>query len=154
MPFLLLLHCCIFLIEMINIYVLVVLRSAGNGFDHFRRISRKSKNWRCEWLWSCEKFVIFATFTFFACFSSKWVNMYILVVLRSTGDGFDHFRRISRMSKQLKSSISASLSKICRFFAISHFCIFLIQMSKCLHFICPEVNLAMVLTILEDFPES
>ena len=42
--------------------------------------------------------------------------MYILVVLRSTGDGFDHFRRISRMSKQLKSSISASLSKICRFF--------------------------------------
>ena len=44
LPFLLLLHCCIFLIEMINIYVLVVLRSAGHGFDHFRRISRKSKN--------------------------------------------------------------------------------------------------------------
>ena len=75
-----------------------------------------------------------------AYFSFKWVNINILVVLGSSGNRFDHFRRLSKKSKKMKFSMTTCMSKIMPFLLLSHFCIFLIQMSKYLHFSCSQVN--------------
>ena len=90
--------------------------SLGDVFQHFR-LSRKSKKSKFSMTVDLSKICHFCYFHIFAYISSKCVNIYILVVVRSTGNGFHNFRRLSRKLKQLKFSMTASLLKICHVFA-------------------------------------
>ena len=85
----------------------------------------------------------------------------MLVVLRSTSDGIHNFRRLSRKlkkkKKKKKKKIKNEVFDDCGtaenkpFLLVSKFCIFLIQMSKYLHFSCPEVNWCWFLSFKKAF---
>ena len=92
-----------------NIHISSVLWSSGGDFHHFKRLSRKSKKLKIFMTADLRKIVIFGHFTFFAYFSPKWANIYISSVLWSTGGDFQHFKSLSRKSKNLKIFMTANL---------------------------------------------
>ena len=85
------------------------------------------------------KYAIFCYFYTFAYFSWNWVNIYILSVLRSPNEGFDHFIRLSRKLEKLNFSMTAALSKICQFATFVF-----------LHISHPNINILVVLRSTGD----
>ena len=126
-------HFCIFLLQVSKFFTfelscdhLVMIFINYSGFPESRK--------KIEVFDDCgpvEK-ANFSYFPNYACFSSKWVNYYIWVVLWSSGDDFHHFRRLSRRSKKLSFRWLWTCRKA-NFFLLSQLCIFLIKMSEFLH---------------------
>ena len=147
-------HFCIFLLQISNFFtfelscgLLVMIFINYYGFPESRK--------KIEVFDDCgpvEK-ANFSYFPNYACFSSKWVNYYIWVVLWSSGDDFHHFRRLSRRSKKLSFRWLRTCRKSQFFptFSIMHIShqnewIFTFELS-CGH-------LVMIFIILEGSPES
>ena len=123
-----------------NMHISRVLWSTGGDFHHFLRLFIKTKNLKifmtADLLEKCH----FWAFHIFAYFSPKSANMHISRVLWSTGGDFHHFKRLSRKSKKFEDFHDRRPARKMSFFGISHFCIFLTQISKYAHFKGPVVN--------------
>ena len=93
----------------------------------------------------------FWVFHIFAYFSPKSANMHISRVLWSSGGDFHHFKRLSRKSKKFDDFHDRGPARKMSFLGISHFCIFLIQISKYAHFKGPVVNWWWLSSFLKAF---
>ena len=84
----------------VNFYILVVVMSNYDDFLHFRKLFENSKKLKISPTPGPGD--PFRSFHTCAQISSKWVNLYILVVLMSNYDDFLHFRKLFEKSKKLE----------------------------------------------------
>ena len=88
-------------------YILVILLLHNDIlFYYFKKFLENCQNWSFRSMTAdLSKNVIFCCFHKCSYYSSKWVNVYILVALLSYHDDFLHFKRFSRKWPNLKFSI-------------------------------------------------
>ena len=126
--------CAHFPSKWVNLYILVVLEWGYEDFLNFLKLFKKSK--KLKFSPTAVHVNFFGSIRSCAHFPSKWVNLYILVVLEWEYKNFFHFRNLLRKSKKLKFSPTADLGNI---FGSIH---------SCAHFPSKWVNLY-ILVVLE-----
>ena len=92
---------------------------------------------------------IFVSIHTCAQISSKWVNFYILVVLKWEYDDFLQFWKLLGKSKKLK--IFPQHGPVDIFYLNSHMCLVFIEMREFLYFSCPEVRIWWFSSVLKTF---
>ena len=88
----------------VNLYILVVLEWEYDDFLHFWKLFKKSK--KLKFLPTAYLGDLFGSIHTCAHFSSKWVNLYILVGLEWEYDHFLHFWKLFKKSKKLFSPMA------------------------------------------------
>ena len=96
----------------------------------------------------------FWAFHIFSYFSPKSANMHISRVLWSTGGGFHHFLKAFQKVEKFEDFHDRGPARKMSFLGISHFCIFLTQISKYANFKGPVVNWWWFSSFLKGFPEN
>ena len=137
----------------VNLYILVFLEWEYEDFLHFRKLFKKLKKL---------KFPpppppppppdlgnFFGSIHSCAHFPSKWVILYILVVLEWEYEDFLPFLKLFKILKKLKFSPTADLGTF--FWFNSHMGTFFIQMSECLYFSLSWNESMMIFFIFENF---
>ena len=132
--------CAHFPSKWVNLYILLVLEWEYEDILHFQKLFKKSKKLKFSPTVDLGNF--FGSIHSCAHFPSKWVNLYILVVLEWEYEDFLHFRKLFKKSKKLKFSPTSDLGN---FFDSIH---------SCAHFPSKWVNLYIIVVLkweYEDF---
>ena len=109
--------CADFPSKRVNLYILVVLEWEYEDILHFRELFKKWKKFKFSPTADLGK--LLGSIQSCAHFPSKWMNLYILVVLEWEYEDFLHFQKLFKKSKKLKFSPTADQGN---FFGSIHSC--------------------------------
>ena len=119
------------------LYLSVFLMSSNDDFLLFQKLSKKwRKKYRKPHLW---KKTIFISYSWIFCYRISDF-LHVSVILMSSNIVFLHFLKVFPKYNKNRSFQWQPTSEKWQFLLVSHFCIFCLQMSDFLHFVCPDVK--------------